>query len=113
MLAEAAERASLSTARRVLRLHGLEGRFPSKDHYCKRRHEKARRWFTDTVSCALIKTKIELFGHNENRYFWTLKGDAGKAEKAVPNERRGWQRHGEGVVLPQEGLAYFTKEMVS
>lgn len=99
MLAEAGKSVSLSTVKRVLYRHGLKGHSPRKKPLLQKKHKKARLQFANAHRDKDLnfwrhvlwsdETKIELFGHNDNRYIWRKKGEACKPKNTIPTVKHG------------------------
>ena len=82
MLAEAGKSVSLSTVKRVLYRHGLKGHSARKKPLLQKKHKKAKLQFANAHRDKDLnfwrhvlwsdETKIELFGHNDHRYVWSV-----------------------------------------
>ena len=90
MLEETGIKVSISTGKRVLYSHNLKGRSArkksglqnrkSKPDYGLQLHmgDKDHTFWRNVLWSD--ETKIELFGHDEHRYVWRIKGEACKRE---------------------------------
>jgi hypothetical protein len=76
-------------------LHDLKGRSARKKPLLQNCHKKARlrfatahgdkdRTFWRNVPWS-DETKVQLFSHNDHRYFWRKKGDACKPKNPIPS----------------------------
>lgn len=90
---------SKNTVRRALYRNGLHGRTPRRTPLHKTRHLKARLNFAKENlerSSAFWsnvlwsdETKIELFGHNDQRFIWREKGEAYNPKNTIPTVKHG------------------------
>lgn len=90
---------SVSTVKRVLHHHGLRGCHARRKPLLQKRHLKARLKFAadhmDKEKAFWRKvlwsdeTKIELFGHNDQRYVWRRQGEAFNPKNTIPTVKHG------------------------
>ena len=108
MLEETGTKVSIFTVKQVLYPHNLKGRLArqGRSHCSKTTTKKVRLWFATAHgdkdrsfrrNCLWSdKTKLEMFGHNDQCYVWREKGEA---REHYPNHKaRGWQHHVVGVL---------------
>ena len=88
-----------ATIRRALNKQGLQGRTPrrtpllimrnieSRQEYARRNLDKTTE-FRETVLWT-DETKLELFGHMDQRYVWRAKGQAYDQKKTIPTVKHG------------------------
>ena len=103
MLEETGTKVSISTVKRVLYRHNLNGRSARKKPLLQNRHNKARLRFAtahgdkDRTFWRNVlwsdETQIELFGHNDSRYVWRKRGETCKP-KNIPT-----MKHGGGSIM--------------
>lgn len=89
----------LSTIRTTMNNNGLHGRVAVKKPYLSKKHQKSRLDFAkkylekpfDYWSNIIWsdETKIELFGHNQQRYIWRKKNTAHVVKNTVPTVKHG------------------------
>lgn len=99
MMAEAGKSVSLSTVKRVLHQHGLKGHSARRKPFLQQKHKQARLQFANEHRGKDLnfwrhvlwsdETKIELFGHNQQRYVWRKKGDAYNPNNTIPTVKHG------------------------
>lgn len=90
---------SRSTLKRVLNRNGFYARRPRKTPLHKKRHLEARLKFAKahlTKDPAFFEsilwsdeTKMELFGHNDQRYIWRQSGEAYNPKNTIPTVKHG------------------------
>jgi hypothetical protein len=99
MLEETGTNVSISTVKRVLYQHNLKCHSAMKKPLLQNCHKKARirfatahgdkdRTFWRNVLWS-DETKIELFGHNDDRYVWRVKGEACKPKNTILTAKHG------------------------
>uniref|UniRef100_A0A3B4ZPX8 Tc1-like transposase DDE domain-containing protein n=1 Tax=Stegastes partitus TaxID=144197 RepID=A0A3B4ZPX8_9TELE len=103
-LSEGGTHVSAQTIRRTLRGEGLHARTPRRTPLLTPKHKKSRlqyaknhvdkpQRFWDTVLWT-DETKLELFGHMDQRYVWRRKNEAYKEKNTLPTVK-----HGGGSVM--------------
>ena len=98
-LMKAGTSASVATIRRALNKQGLHGQTPRRTpllttRNIKSRLEYARRNLDKTTEVWMTvlltdETKLELFGHMDQRYVWRAKGQAYDQKNTIPTVKHG------------------------
>ena len=96
---EAGTRVSLSTVKRVLHRHGLRGCRARKKPLLHKRHLQARLKFaSDNIDKGndfwnnvlwSDEVKIQLYGHNQQKYVWREVGEAFNPKNTIPTAKHG------------------------
>ena len=96
---EAGTRVSLSTVKRVLHRHGFRGCRARKKLLLHKRHLQARLKFaSDNIDKGndfwnnvlwSDEAKIQLFGHNQQKYVWREVGEAFNPKNTIPTVKHG------------------------
>lgn len=103
-MADAGTKVSVSTIRRTLHAGGLHARVPRRTPLLTKKHKKSRLHFAQhhlekseefwkTVLWT-DETKLELFGHMDQRYVWRKKNEAYAEKNTLPTVK-----HGGGSVM--------------
>ena len=119
MLEETGTKVSISTVKRVIYRHNLDGCSARKKPLLQNHHKKARLRFATAhgdKDCSFWRnvllydeTKIEQFGHNDHRYVWRKNGEACKLKSPSQPWSTGVAASCCGYNLLQEGLLHCTK----